>query len=170
MVTAPLAAPTAGSPAVNWTPIDKVAEPLPAAGLTVSHGWFEAAVHVTTPAAPPCVTRTTCGGVRDAKAAPVVAAPKFSAPRSVVITGPGWPAWVTAWAWPAIISVALRAAMPGFAAAVPPTAPLPEPAAGARVTNDDVVEAVHAHPGPAVTPTVNEPPAARTLVLAPLSA
>ena len=59
------------------TLIDRFAEPLPDGGLTCSHGWFDAAVHVTVPL-PLCVRRTTCAEVCATNAAPVVTAPNVS--------------------------------------------------------------------------------------------
>ena len=53
------------------------AEPVPDDGLTVSHGWFELAVHVTVPA-PACVSRTVWAAVWKRNACPLVTAPNRS--------------------------------------------------------------------------------------------
>jgi hypothetical protein len=50
--------PDCGSELSNFTPTVKVAGPVPAAGLTVIHGWFDEAVHVTVPEPPVWVSRT----------------------------------------------------------------------------------------------------------------
>ncbi len=83
-VIAPVTLLPIGNPPTNTILTDRLADPLPDAGLTCSHGWFDTAVHVTVPGAlPACVSRTTCAAVCDTKAAPVVSA----ANRSDVLSG-----------------------------------------------------------------------------------
>ena len=49
MIVAATLLPT-GNPPTNTILTDRLADPLPDAGLTCSHGWFDAAVHDTVPA------------------------------------------------------------------------------------------------------------------------
>ena len=48
---------------------DRLAEPVPDAGLTCSHGWFDAAVHVTVPAAALGQAHDLRRGLRDERGA-----------------------------------------------------------------------------------------------------
>src|SRR5262245_41512389 len=68
--------------------IVSVADPLPDAGETRSHGLVEVAVHVTVPA-PLCVKRTVCAEVCEVNAPPVLAAAKRSDWVSSVMRGSG---------------------------------------------------------------------------------
>jgi hypothetical protein len=71
-------------------------------------------------------------------------------------------AWLTVYAWPAIVSVAVRAA-PVFAAAVSVTVPDPDPLAGLTVTQAESLAAVHPQlESLAVTATPPVPPVAAT--------
>ena len=73
-------------PAVNCVDTVSVAVPVPEAGDTTSHGWFDAAVHVTVPP-PLSIRRTTWGAVAEVNALPLLTAAKVSATRSTVIVG-----------------------------------------------------------------------------------
>ena len=61
----------------NWTATDSDAAPVPDAGVTVSHGTLETAVHVTAFCVPACVRRTDWAGVCDDRLVPLCTAPKF---------------------------------------------------------------------------------------------
>ena len=67
-VIAPVTVAPAGSPPAETTLRDRFADPLPDAGLTCSHGWFDVAVHVTVPV-PVCVSRTTWLRLREKRRA-----------------------------------------------------------------------------------------------------
>ena len=82
-VTDPVTSPPIGRPLTNATATVSVAGPMPLAGLTVSHGWFEVAVQLTL-AVPATESRTVSAAVCDVKAAPFEVAAKRSALRSIV--------------------------------------------------------------------------------------
>ena len=64
-------------------------------------------------------------------------------------------------AWPATVSVPTRWAVDVFAVAPNVTVPLPAPLAPpVTLSQAALLVAAHAHPGPAVTPVVEEPAAA----------
>ena len=86
------------------------------------------------------------------------------------MTGAGMHACVTAKLCPAMVSVPLRDCVPPFAATVTVVAPEPEPVAGATLRNVDAVDTVHGQPTPAMTVTLDVPPAAPTFTLAELKA
>ncbi len=86
------------SPPENWAEIVSVADPVPDAGDTISHGWFDDAVHVTVPA-PLCVMRTVWGGVTAVNAAPLLTAVKMSALRSSVIVAGTTVVEADRWFW-----------------------------------------------------------------------
>src|SRR5437868_3102598 len=89
MVMAPvrLALPAGGSVETYRTPIDSAAGPEPDGGLTVSHGEFDAAVHVTVFCVPLWAICTVCAGVWDVNPVPEFIAPKFSDALSTPIVG-----------------------------------------------------------------------------------
>lgn len=134
--------------------------PLPLVGLRVTHGWFAAAVHVTDPV-PLTVNRVVCGFVlKTSVPLPLFIAPKFNVVgESVTVGSVGAvvPVCVTANACPPIAIVAERADEPVYAPTLYETDPFPLPL-DVVVTHVAPLEAVHAHPVPAVTPTVPEPP------------
>ncbi len=69
-------------------------------------------------------------------------------------------ACVTVYTWPAIVTVPVRGAVPALAATLSDTLPLPLPDAPAvTVIHAALLSADHPHEVPAVTPTVNVPPA-----------
>src|SRR5258706_10637624 len=78
----------AARPRASCVETVSVAEPLPAAGDTTSHGDVEVAVQVTVPA-PVCVRRTVCGDVALLDAAPLATAEKASDERESDIVGGG---------------------------------------------------------------------------------
>src|SRR5262249_13120287 len=57
-VTVPLYLPFGRSPAANFTPTVRIAEPVPDAGVTVIQGWLAVAVQLTLPT-PFCESRTS---------------------------------------------------------------------------------------------------------------
>jgi hypothetical protein len=81
-----------------------------------SHGWFDAAVHVTVPG-PTCVSLTNCVPVALVNAAPLSTAEKTTDARSSVIVGPN-PLWVIVNIVPASTIVPVRVALLVFGATV----------------------------------------------------
>jgi hypothetical protein len=81
-VITPVRVPLVGNPDADTMLMDRFAEPVPEAGLTRSHDWFDTAVHVTVPV-PVCVSRTTCAAVCDTNAAPFVDGVVFLGPMQV---------------------------------------------------------------------------------------
>ena len=70
------------------------------------------------------------------------------------------PLCVTVTVWPATVRVPTRWAVDVFAVALKVTVPFPLPLAPpVTVSQPALLVAVHAHPGPAVTPVVEEPAA-----------
>ena len=91
---------------------------------------------------------------------PLVAAAGTEAVTGEMAKLQAWPAWVTVNVWPAIVIVPVRLDVVGFAVTLYATWPLPLPLAPpVRVIHEALLLAVHAHPEPAVTPTVAEPAA-----------
>jgi hypothetical protein len=85
----------------------------------------------------------------------------------VIVYVHGAPPWFTVNVWPAIVRVALLAAVVEFASAPNSALPLPLPLAPLRIpTHVTPLVAVHAHPAPAVIVTVPLPPAKPTNWLA----
>src|SRR5260221_5722269 len=82
-----LALPAGGTADAYCTPIDSAAGPDPDAGLTVNHGAFDAAVHVTGLGAPVWAMYTVWAGVWNRNPAPEFTAPKFSDALSTPMVG-----------------------------------------------------------------------------------
>ncbi len=121
--------------------------PLPApGGATLSHGALDDAVHphplaaVTwTAMVPPAASMLCCSGA---------------------ILNEHAADWVTVNGWPAMVIVPVREPPPDIGATLNPTDPLPLPVAPAVIESQSaLLEAVHAQPAPAVTVTVEAPPA-----------
>src|SRR5437868_5529106 len=89
MVMAPvrLALPAGGRLETYCTPIESAAGPEPDAGLTVSQGELDAAVHVTVFCVPIWATCTVWAGVWNVSPVPELIAPKFSDVLSTSIVG-----------------------------------------------------------------------------------
>jgi hypothetical protein len=85
-VIAPFTVAPAARPPAETTLRERFAEPVPDAGLTCSHGWFDVAVQATVPE-PLCVNRTTCAAVCARNAAPFVTAANRNDVLSSVIVG-----------------------------------------------------------------------------------
>jgi hypothetical protein len=82
----------------------------------------------------------------------------------------GAAAWVTVKTCPPAVSVADRVLVVVLAATENDAAPLPLPVPGAcTVSHDALLLAVHAHPLPAVTLSVPDPPVAAKGVVGPAS-
>jgi len=113
--------------------------------VTESHAALLVAVH----AHPAAAVTEICGPV------PAVA----GAPKLVgLMEAAHDPAWLTVKVWPAIVSVPDRGPA-GLAAAEKLTWPLPLPLAPAvTVSQDALLDEVHAHPAAVVTPTWPVPP------------
>jgi len=85
-VIVPVALPVVGTLESKTTPTVSVPDPVPDEGVTVSHGLFAVAVHVTVPA-PLFEIRSNCAGDCEAKAVPVETAPKVRLGRSTLTVG-----------------------------------------------------------------------------------
>lgn len=131
----------------------KLTVPLPdplAPAVTVIHPLLLAAVH-----AHPAGAFTV--------AVPVPPPEPMLCAEGEIVSVQTTPACVTVKVAPAIVSVPVRAAVDVLPATLNATVPFPVPAAPAvTVIQEALLEAVHAHPVPAVTEALPLPPAATT--------